>query len=73
MTRPAPEPRGLSRARAAGYLDISVGLFDQMVEDGRMPTPKLINRRKVWDRFAIDDAFERLPGSEPENPWDTEQ
>jgi hypothetical protein len=30
-------PRGLSRLQAAVYIGISAPLFDQMVNDGRMP------------------------------------
>ena len=45
-----------------------------MVKDGRMPKPKLINNRKVWDRRELDNAFERLPnGDDPDdetNPFD---
>ena len=63
-------PRGLSRGQAAGYIGVSIGLFDQMVGDGRMPGPKTINTRKVWDRHALDDAFEALPAEETHNPWD---
>jgi hypothetical protein len=32
-----------------------------MVKDGRMPGPKRINTRVVWDPFALDAAFEALP------------
>jgi hypothetical protein len=32
-----------------------------MVKDGRMPGPKRINSRVVWDRFLLDAAFEALP------------
>jgi hypothetical protein len=41
-----------------------------MVKDGRMPGPKLINSRTVWDRFALDRAFEALPDRDSGNPWD---
>jgi predicted DNA-binding transcriptional regulator AlpA len=58
----AIEPRGLSRVRAAEYLGISPSLFDDMVRDGRMPRPKRINSRTVWDRRQLDDFFEALPG-----------
>jgi hypothetical protein len=27
-----------------------------------MPRPKHINSRTVWDRVAVDIAFDRLPG-----------
>jgi len=54
-------PRGLSRIEAADYVGVSPSLFDTMVTDGRMPGPKLINSRTVWDRFALDRAFDQLP------------
>ena len=58
---PSLPPRGLSRVEAAQYIGVSPSLFDQMVEDGRMPKPKPINARKVWDRLRLDQAFELLP------------
>jgi hypothetical protein len=41
-----------------------------MVRDGRMPGPKLINTRTIWDRLALDRAFEALPDRDAVNPWD---
>jgi predicted DNA-binding transcriptional regulator AlpA len=67
---PTLAPRGLSRAVAAAYLGISQSLFDQMVEDGRMPGPKTINSRVIWDRIRLDQFFEALPDKEAANPWD---
>jgi hypothetical protein len=63
-------PRGLSRIEAAAYVGVSPSLFDLMVQDSRMPGPKLINTRTVWDRFALDRAFEALPDRNSQNPWD---
>jgi predicted DNA-binding transcriptional regulator AlpA len=65
-------PRGLSRVEAAQYIGVSPSLFDQMVEDGRMPKPKPINARKVWDRLKLDQAFEALPDVDGDggNEWD---
>jgi predicted DNA-binding transcriptional regulator AlpA len=54
-------PRGLSRLAAAAYVGVSPSLFDEMVRDGRMPPPKMINSRLVWDRFELDAAFDELP------------
>jgi len=54
-------PRGLSRVAAAGYIGIGCSLFDEMVADGRMPKPKRINSRRVWDRIALDGALAALP------------
>jgi hypothetical protein len=71
MTEPPYPPRGMSRVHAAAYVGVSPSLFDEMVRDGRMPGPKLINSRTVWDRFALDDAFERLPNKDQaaEDEW----
>jgi predicted DNA-binding transcriptional regulator AlpA len=63
-------PRGLRRTEAAAYICVSPSLFDSMVADGRMPPPRLINTRTVWDRFEVDEAFESLPRKEAINPWD---
>lgn len=65
-------PRGLCRETAAAYIGVGVTKFDEMVGDGRMPPPKLVDTRKVWDRTALDAAFSALPeeaDSRP-NPWD---
>lgn len=63
-------PRGLSRVQAAVYIGVSPSLFDEMVKDGRMPKPKRINGRVVWDRLLLDGAFAELPdGNERDDPW----
>jgi predicted DNA-binding transcriptional regulator AlpA len=65
-------PRGLSRAQAAEYVGIGCSKFDEMVNDGRMPRPKRIDSRCVWDRVQLDEAFAALDGGEPApvNPLD---
>lgn len=69
---PSLAPRGLDRVMAAQYVGVSVGTFDKMVNDGRMPIPKRIDSRKVWDRIALDSAFAALPedGEGAPNEWD---
>ena len=64
-------PRGMSRPEAAWYVGVGATTFDAMVTDGRMPRPKQINTRKVWDRHALDVAFAALPddGHEPDDEW----
>ena len=47
---PTLAPRGLSRTEAAAYIGVSPTLFDHLVRDRRMPPPKRINARTVWDR-----------------------
>lgn len=65
-------PRGLSRAEAAAYVGVGTTLFDAMVRDGKMPAPKRIHARLVWDRHRLDKAFEALPdeGGQAEDVWD---
>jgi predicted DNA-binding transcriptional regulator AlpA len=58
--RPVPR-RGLSRDEAAMYVGISAGKFDELVGDGRMPPPRRIDGRRVWDVRSLDVAFDRLP------------
>lgn len=63
-------PRGLHRYCAAAYIGLGATKFDQLVADGRMPQPRRIDGRKVWDRHELDDAFSALPHDEETNPWD---
>ena len=69
---PSLPPRGLSRVQAAAYVGIGPTKFDEMVADGRMPRPKRIDSRCVWDRVRLDEAFAALDGGEavPANPLD---
>jgi excisionase family DNA binding protein len=62
----------LSRAQAAEYIGVGVTKFDEMVKDGRMPRPKRIDGRNVWDRAKLDEAFDAIE-DEPapqKNAWD---
>lgn len=66
-------PRGISRTAAANYIGVGTTKFDEMVKDGRMPAPKMIDSRVIWDRWEIDVAFDELPYREAErsaNLWD---
>jgi predicted DNA-binding transcriptional regulator AlpA len=63
-------PRGLHREVAARYVGISPTKFDALVADRRMPQPKRIDGRKVWDRLSLDAAFDALPSENDHNPWD---
>jgi predicted DNA-binding transcriptional regulator AlpA len=67
---PGLAPRGLSRVQAAAYIGVSTALFDEMVNDGRMPKPTRINSRTVWDRIKLDEAFVALSdGPDGDDPW----
>jgi predicted DNA-binding transcriptional regulator AlpA len=63
----------VSGKKEAVHFDISPNTFDRLVSDGLMPKPVQIYGRKVWDRFAIDRAFEALqglPASPQAGAWD---
>jgi predicted DNA-binding transcriptional regulator AlpA len=68
---PSLAPRGLSRVQAAEYIGVGVTKFDEMISDGRMPRPKRIDGRNVWDRIMLDAAFAALDDEAgPSNEWD---
>jgi len=41
-----------------------------MVKDGRMPPPKKVGKRTIWDRRQLDASFEDLPDRNDESDWD---
>lgn len=63
-------PRGLSRDEAARYIGVGSTKFDELVKDGRMPKPKRLDGRAVWDRVALDMAFTDLPDDGRRNFFD---
>jgi excisionase family DNA binding protein len=71
QVRPIPR-RGLSRDEAAMYIGVSAGKFDHMITDGRMPGPRRIDGRKVWDVREVDLAFDALPRDDAPagNSWE---
>ena len=71
MTNPGPAleklphwPQGLNQQQAAAYLGVSTGTFAKELRAGVWPAPIQIaeRRRKVWNRKALDAAFDRLCG-----------
>ncbi|MEP3679427.1 MAG: hypothetical protein ABJ327_25600 [Litoreibacter sp.] len=71
---PLPQRRGLSRVQAAGYIGVGASKFNAMVLDGRMPAPKKVDGRRIWDKNALDAAFDRLDENAhaDSNPWDAD-
>lgn len=71
---PGVMPLGLSRSEAACLVGVSTTMYDAMVKDGRMPKPKRIGARTIWDRHSVERAFRELPGDEADaaaenDPW----
>ena len=53
--------RGLDENEAAVYLSLSPSFFRKLVTDGRMPRPRLIGVRRIWDVEELDLAFKAQP------------
>lgn len=71
MTHPLTyAPRGLNREEAARYVGVGCTKFDEMVADRRMPKPKRVDGRVIWDRVKLDAAFSDLPDEVRVNPLD---
>lgn len=63
-------PFGLSRDQAAQHVGLNSNQFQNLVNQGWMPRPKLCGTRKVWCRDEVEQAFRRLPaqGDPPRKP-----
>lgn len=64
-----PIRRGFSEMEAAGYLSLSPSFFRQLVIANKMPRPRLIGARRVFDIQELDAAFKAMPreGGETED------
>lgn len=56
-----PVRRGLTEEEAAVYLSISPSFFRTLVTDGKMPRPRILGSRRIWDVDDLDAAFKDLP------------
>jgi hypothetical protein len=79
-----PIRRGLDENDAAVYLSLSPSYFRKLVMDRRMPRPRRVGARRIWDVEELDLAFRALPREggdaepifvaieceEEQNPWD---
>jgi hypothetical protein len=55
------EPIGLSAEEAAAFIGISLGTFENAVQQGLMPPARQLFGRNLWDADEIASAFRRLP------------
>ena len=68
-----PIRRGLGESEAALYVGLGATKFRELVAEGRMPKPRLIDGRRIYDVDDLDAAFKSLPiegGEERPNSWD---
>lgn len=67
------EPLGLSREDAAAFIGLSPSKFDELVNDGRMPEARQADRRVLWSRIELIEAFDALPrraaNADAVDPW----
>jgi predicted DNA-binding transcriptional regulator AlpA len=52
---------GLGELEAAAAIGISASKFRLLVREGRMPRPRRIDGRTVWDVDELRDAFKAFP------------
>lgn len=56
-----PVRRGLDATEAAVYLSLSPSFFRKLVEQKKMPRPRMAGDRRIWDIEELDLAFKALP------------
>jgi hypothetical protein len=50
----------MNREDAARYVGVSSEAFRGLIRSGKMPNPVVIDTTEVWDRVALDRAFDVL-------------
>jgi hypothetical protein len=63
---------GLGVVEAAAAIGVSASKFRALVDEGRMPLPRRIDGRTIWDVDELRAAFKALPHdgeSEKVNSW----
>ena len=67
-------PFAVSRDTGAALLGISGGTFDKLVRAGKLPEPREVESRILWDAKEIEAAWRAMPKrGQPStsNEWDT--
>ncbi len=66
-----PVVLGLPEIEAAAAIGISLSFFRELVEDGRMPKPRVLDSRQIYDVDDLRAAFKNLPrkGDVPSKKW----
>jgi predicted DNA-binding transcriptional regulator AlpA len=59
---PTLPPRLIGREAAAAYINVCPNTFDKMIQEGRMPRPRVLgDKRRAWDTRELDTAVDQLP------------
>lgn len=64
ITQYLPVVFGLSEAEAAAAIGVSATLFRKLVAEGKMPGPRKVGARRVYDVDELRAAFKSLPKDE---------
>lgn len=56
---------GLGESEAAAAIGVCATTFRTLVDEGKMPTPRKIGERKVYDVDELRAAFKSLPVDGP--------
>ena len=71
---PVVLPFAVGRDDAAHLLGVSATFFDRLVADGRMPSPREIDGRVLWDTEEVREAWRAIPrrgqNADRGNTWD---
>ncbi|QPF89238.1 hypothetical protein [Bradyrhizobium commune] len=65
---PAQGARLVDRRRAAAYVGVTAGRFEQLVRDNVVPPPVLVDNKRRWPIALLDVAKEAVGSSMPALP-----
>jgi hypothetical protein len=59
------DARLVDRRRAAAYVGVTAGRFEQLVRDNVVPPPVMVDNKRRWPIALLDDAREAVGSSMP--------
>jgi hypothetical protein len=62
------DARLVDRRRAAAYVGVTAGRFEQLVRDNVVPPPVMVDNKRRWPIALLDDAREAVSSSVPSPP-----
>jgi predicted DNA-binding transcriptional regulator AlpA len=62
---------GLGEIEAAAAIGISASKFRALVNDKRMPSPRRLDGRNIWDVDELREAFKALPHAKEDERADS--
>ena len=62
------DARLVDRRRAAAYVGVTAGRFEQLVRDNVVPPPVMVDNKRRWPIALLDDAKKAVGSSTPSLP-----